>query len=84
MDFGKLLKETRQKKNLSIREEAALLDISETQIYRLEANAVNKPHRSTLQTFCAYLNLDFNEVLKNFGYPVETDFHQNISNIGSQ
>lgn len=72
MDFGKLLKETRQKKNLSLREAAVLFEISQTQIIRLEANKVKKPHRTTLQILCAYLDLDLKKVLRNFGYPVET------------
>lgn len=66
--FGKTLKDKRNEKNLTILELAALSEISESQIIRLEAGNVNKPRLGTLEAITSCLGLSLDSAKKAFGY----------------
>lgn len=72
MLFGDLIKEYRQKQNLSIRELARRIDVDISYISRMEKNAHSSPSFTILVRLAKELELDFEELLRLFDTGVTT------------
>ncbi len=70
--LGALVKEARQKKNISARELAKLVNISHTEINNIEKGTRVKPSLLILKGFEKYLDLNFKEIAQMVGYSKES------------
>lgn len=71
-NLAKLVKDAREKNNLTQRQLADMCDISHTEIYNIEKGERVKPALLTLKGFEKYLGLEFKKTAKLAGYSDQT------------
>lgn len=65
---GKLIREARSNLGLTYEELAILCEMTPRYLQRIEEGKVAKPHVKTLKTLAAYLDLDFQQLMRICGY----------------
>ena len=68
MSFGSEVRKARRKYNLSQRELAKRVEITQAQIARIENNQIMRPNQKTIYNLCKLLSLDTELWMKEFGY----------------
>lgn len=71
-DIGVLVRDAREKHNLSTRELAALCSISNTELNRIERGSRKRPALLILKSFENHLGLNFRTLARMAGYSEKT------------
>lgn len=88
-NFGVILRRERKKLGLSFKELEAMLSKDESKdngitasyLNRIENNNMNNPSFKIVCSLVEKLNLDFNEVIKSFGYEFDLNGNNKYKNI---